>query len=209
VLEGRLRREAVACGLGLGQLGHHFRVPPTLVKCAVLLRRGVPTVDHQDRILSGEGCCITLGGGFIDFHASGLGPCGHKTLHQATVSELVLDGVGVVWACFFKELLEVVCRWSCLALAIACGLYGMLYGGAACLLVDATSILDCDLLALFAPFLAGLGILLDTLDYGAGQCLPSATRRWSKSCRLGMWVVTAHHSLAAHLGHRPTRGGSQ
>jgi hypothetical protein len=43
----------------------------------------------------------------------------------------VLDGVGVNRARFFKELLEVVLRWSCLELAIARGLCGVFDTGAA------------------------------------------------------------------------------
>jgi hypothetical protein len=83
---------------------------------------------------------------------------------------LVLDGVGVVQKCFFKEFLKVVHRRSRLALAVACGLCGMPCARAASFLVDATTINHGHLEVLFAPFHAGLGILLDTLDCGADDC---------------------------------------
>jgi hypothetical protein len=38
------------------------------------------------------------------------GPHIHEALHQVAVSELVLDSVGVIWARFLEELLEVVLR---------------------------------------------------------------------------------------------------
>jgi hypothetical protein len=41
------------------------------VKCAVLLQRGVLTEDPHGHGLSREGCRVALGGGLIDFHASG------------------------------------------------------------------------------------------------------------------------------------------
>jgi hypothetical protein len=89
----------------------------------------------------------------------------------------------MVIACFFKELFEVVHRQSCLAPAVACGLCGMLHVGAAYLLVDAATIVNCGLLAvLFAPFLADIGIL----DCGAGRHLPVAARLRSNSCLLGL-----------------------
>jgi hypothetical protein len=70
----------------------------------------------------------------------------------------VLDGVGMVQASFFEELLEVVYGWSCLALAAADGLYGTLYTRAACSLIDVVIVVGCDLLVvLFTPLLAGVG----------------------------------------------------
>jgi hypothetical protein len=108
------------------------------------------------------------------------------TLHQAAVSELVLDRVGVVWALFFKELLEVVCGRSCLALAAAHGLCGALRARATCSLIDATVIIDCGLLVvLFVPLLAGPGTLLGTLDSDARRRFPAATLGRSKMGHLG------------------------
>jgi hypothetical protein len=67
----------------------------------------------------------------------------------------------MVWAHFFEKHLEVVHRRSCL--------YGVLHIGATCVLVDAIAVVDSGLLvALFSPFLAGLGIFLGTLDNGSG-----------------------------------------
>jgi hypothetical protein len=83
--------------------------------------------------------------------------------------ELVLDGVGVIRACFFKELLEVVLRRSCQALAITCGLYGVFSTTAANPLIDVAIDIGCGLLAvLLVPLLAGLGALLGTLDGDTG-----------------------------------------
>jgi hypothetical protein len=49
------------------------------------------------------------------------------------------------------------------------------------------SVVDRGLLAaLFVPFLAGLGILLGTLGYGAGRHLLIIAQRRSKPCSLGM-----------------------
>jgi hypothetical protein len=84
-------------------------------------------------------------------------------------SELVLDGVGMIWARFFEELLKVVLRRSYLALVVARSLCGMFDAGAARTLVDATINVGCDLLAaLLASLLAGLGTLLVTLDSDVG-----------------------------------------
>jgi hypothetical protein len=88
----------------------------------------------------------------------------------------VLDGVGVVRACFFKELLEVVHRRSCLVLPVACGLCSVLHDGATCFLIDAIAVDHGLLAALFVPLLACLGILLGTLDYGPGRRLPTTAQ---------------------------------
>jgi hypothetical protein len=93
----------------------------------------------------------------------------------------------MLWARFFKELLKVVHRQSHMVFAVACGLCGVLCGGATHLLIDATAIIDRGLLAAqFVPLLAGLGILLVTLDCGVGRRLPTAAWCRSKPCRLGM-----------------------
>jgi hypothetical protein len=60
--------------------------------------------------------------------------------------ELVLDGVGVVWACFFQEPLEVVRGQSRLTLGTAHCLYSALHARVACSLIGATVIVSCDLL---------------------------------------------------------------
>jgi hypothetical protein len=75
----------------------------------------------------------------------------------------VLDGVDVLQASLFKELLKVVHGWPHLTLAAACGHHGMLHIRAACLLVDAIIVShDRGLLTvLLAPFLVAL---LDILD---------------------------------------------
>jgi hypothetical protein len=75
----------------------------------------------------------------------------------------VLDGVGVVRTRFFEELHEVVHGRLCLALDVACILYGVLYTGAACSFIDAVIIVDRSLLVTpFVPLLASLSILLGT-----------------------------------------------
>jgi hypothetical protein len=70
--------------------------------------------------------------------------------------------------------------------SVACGLCSVLHDGATCFLIDAIAIDHGLLAALFVPLLAGLGILLGTLDYGPGRRLPTAAQCWSKLCRLGM-----------------------
>jgi hypothetical protein len=93
----------------------------------------------------------------------------------------------MVRARFFKELLKVRHRQSCLALTVACGLCGTFRIRAACLLLAAITVIDHGLLAvLFASFIAGLGILLGTLDCGAGQRLSIAAQHWSKLCHHGL-----------------------
>jgi hypothetical protein len=135
----------------------------------VLLKRGVPSEDHHDCVLSEKRCCVALDGGFIDLHAPGYRPHGHETLHHVVVSKVVIDGVGVIQTCFFEELLEVVLRRSYLVLAIAYGLCGMFSAGATCPLIDAAVDVDCGPLAtLFAPLLVGLGALLGTLGGDIG-----------------------------------------
>jgi hypothetical protein len=89
----------------------------------------------------------------------------HESLHDGTIPDFVLDGVGVIRACFFEEVFEVVCGRSCPELAAAHGLYDMLCAIAACWLIDATIVFGCGLLAsLSYPLLAGLGTLPGTLD---------------------------------------------
>jgi hypothetical protein len=81
----------------------------------------------------------------------------------------VLDGVGMVQARFFEELLKVVLVRSCLMLASARGLCGALDSRADCSLIDATVVASYGLLAvLFALLLSGLGGLLGTLNGEAG-----------------------------------------
>jgi hypothetical protein len=83
--------------------------------------------------------------------------------------ELALDGVSMIQACFFEELLEVVLKQSCLALALARGLCSVISAGATPSLIDATASIECGLLVmLFAPLLAGLGAFLGTLESDAG-----------------------------------------
>jgi hypothetical protein len=107
----------------------------------------------------------------------------------------------VVWARFFKELMEVVRMRSHLALAVACGLCGALCTRATCLLIDAAIVIDCGLLTtLFARFLAGLGILLGTLDCGAGWCLPTTVWHRSKWCHIGMVGGDGTPFLSSALG---------
>jgi hypothetical protein len=99
----------------------------------------------------------------------------------------VLDGVGLVWARFFEDLLEVLHRQSCLPRVVAYGLCGVLRARAACLLIDVAAVVDHGLIAaLFAPFLASLGILLGTLDCGSERRLPVTAWYRSKPCGLGM-----------------------
>jgi hypothetical protein len=135
------------------------------------------------------------------------GPHIHEALHQVAVSELVLDSVGVIWARFLEELLEVVLRQLCLALAILRGLYGLIGAGAALSLVDAIVTVCCGLLAvLFAPLLVGLG----TLDSDTGRCSTIADQGWLKLCYLGtdgMTGVEAMSSFSGALGrHQLMRG---
>jgi hypothetical protein len=80
----------------------------------------------------------------------------------------------------------VIHRRSCLVLAIAHSLYGVIGAGAARSLVDAAVAISCGLLVtLFAPLLAGLGALLSTLDGDARRCFPAADRVWLMSCHIG------------------------
>jgi hypothetical protein len=84
----------------------------------------------------------------------------------------------------------VVHRRLRLALAAACGLYGMLCTRVACSLIDATTVVSCGLLvALFVPLLSGHGTLLSTLDGDAGQRFPTAAQGWSKLGHLGAGSV--------------------
>jgi hypothetical protein len=76
----------------------------------------------------------------------------------------------MIWACFLKELLEVVRGLLRLRLAAIHDLYDVIRAGAACSLVGATVIIGCGLLAmLLAPFLASLGSLLGSLDGDIGR----------------------------------------
>jgi hypothetical protein len=94
----------------------------------------------------------------------------------------VLDSVGVIQACFFEELLEVVLSQLYIELAIIHDLCGVFSAGDARLLVDAAIDVDSGLLTvLLAPLLAGLGDLLGTLDGDVGRCFPAANWGWSKS----------------------------
>jgi hypothetical protein len=98
----------------------------------------------------------------------------------------VLDGIGMIQACFFEELLDVVLRQSYPVLVVAHDLCGVFDAGVAHPLVDATIDIGCGLLAaLFASLLVGLGALLSTLDGDAGQSFPAADRGWLKSHHLG------------------------
>jgi hypothetical protein len=116
----------------------------------------------------------------------------------------VFDGVDVIRAHFFEELLEVVLGRSCLALAVTRGLYSMFHDGAICLLIAAAAIVDCGLLAaLVAPLLASLGALLGTLDGNTNRRFPTATQGWLKSCRPGAGGVMggdATPSISGALG---------
>jgi hypothetical protein len=70
----------------------------------------VPSENHHDRVLSGKRRCVALDEGFIDFHAQDRDPVVMKLFIRLQSSELVLDGVGMIWARFFEELLKVVLR---------------------------------------------------------------------------------------------------
>jgi hypothetical protein len=164
----------------------------------------VPTVDHHDRVFSGKGYCIALDGGLIDFHASGKGSHGHETLHLAAVLELALDGVSMVWACFFQEPLEVVHGQSRVALAAACCLCGTLRAGATRSLIGAIIIIGCSLLvSLLAHLLASLGSLPDSVDGDIGQRQSVSAWARSKLGHLnadGVMRDDAHHFLVVLLG---------
>jgi hypothetical protein len=139
----------------------------------------VAIVDRHDYVFTGKGSRVALIGDLVNFHTSGEGPRGHETHHHAAVSELVLDGVGVVWACLFKELLEVVHGWPRLMLATAYDHRSVLHVRAACLLLDVAIIVDrdCGLLAvLLVPPIAALCALLSILDGDIRQCSPATTR---------------------------------
>jgi hypothetical protein len=98
----------------------------------------------------------------------------------------VLDGVGVIQACFCKWLLKMVLRRLYLTLDVAHGLCGMFSAGATCPIVDAAIDVGCGLLvALFTPLLVSLGALLRTLDDNAGWPFPTADRGWLKSLHPG------------------------
>jgi hypothetical protein len=124
----------------------------------------VPIVDHHDYVLLGEGHRIAF--------TLSEGPQDHKILHHATVPQLLLDGVCVVWASLLKESLEVVCRWSCLVLATTCGSHDTRHAGATHFLVVAVIAIDrsCDpLMPLLASLLATPGALFSALDANVRQ----------------------------------------
>jgi hypothetical protein len=62
------------------------------VRHATYPRRGMPFVDHHDRILSEEGHRVALIRDLIDFHALGEGSRDHEVLHHVAIPELMLDG---------------------------------------------------------------------------------------------------------------------
>jgi hypothetical protein len=107
----------------------------------------------------------------------------------------------MIRAHFLKELLEVVFNMSYLALAIACGLCGVIGTRATHLLIDAAVYVGCGLLAvLLAPLLASLGCLLGTLDGDVGQCFPTADWGWSKSRRIATGGVMGGDSVSSFGG---------
>jgi hypothetical protein len=60
--------------------------------------RGVLIIDCHDHVFSGEGRRAALFEVIVGFHASCEGSRGHEILHHAIGPELLLDGVGMVWA---------------------------------------------------------------------------------------------------------------
>jgi hypothetical protein len=113
----------------------------------------------------------------------GQGPRGHETLHYAAVSELMLDGVGVVQASLLQELFEVVCGRPRLTLAAASGCRDAHHPGAAYLLANATVAIGCNcglLVVLLAPPLAALGALHGVLDGDVMRHFPTAAQGWEK-----------------------------
>jgi hypothetical protein len=159
------------------------RGPRTQVRCVAPPWLGPPIIYCLDCDLLGEGHQIAFIRDFIELHSMGEGPRDHEILHHGTVPKLVLDGVRVVGEGLLEELLKVVCRRSCLALANACGSHDAPHAGAACYLIVAAFVVGRDyypLRTLLAPLLAALGILDDDV-------------RW--------------HLLAAAWGRLPTAWG--
>jgi hypothetical protein len=140
------------------------RGPRTQVRRVAPPWLGPPIIYCLDYDLLGEGHQIAFIQDFIELHSMGEGPRDHEILHHGIVPKLVLDGVRVVGEGHLEELLKVVCRRSCLALANAYGSHDAPHAGAACYLIVATFVVGCDyypLRTLLAPLLAALGILDD------------------------------------------------
>jgi hypothetical protein len=140
-------------------------------------QQGAPIVDHHNNVFFEKGHRVALVGGLVAFHTSGEGPQGHEILHHATVPELVLDGVGVVWASLLQEILKVIHGWSCLMLATTCGGRGAHHVGVVFLLVVAAIVADhvCGpLTVLLAPLLAALLDILMMMSSDASVLLLGA-----------------------------------
>jgi hypothetical protein len=84
-------------------------------------RWGASSIDHHDCIFPDKRCRIAPARVFVELCTLGGGPQGHEAPHHATVLELVLDGVCVVWTGLLEEPLEVVRRRPHLMLSTVCG----------------------------------------------------------------------------------------
>jgi hypothetical protein len=141
-----------------------------------LPRWGVPPVDRHDGFVLGEGRRIAPVWTFIKLRTPGEGPYGHEAPHHATVLELVLDGVFVVWAGFLVEPLEVVHWRPCLTLVAAYNGRDAPHAGAAHLLVIVVGHGCGPLKMLLVPLFAALDALHATVDGDIGLCSFIATQ---------------------------------
>jgi hypothetical protein len=105
-----------------------------------------------------------------DSSSLGERPRGHEASHHATLIELVLDRVCVVWAGLFEKPLEVVCRQPRLSLVAVCDGQGAFPARAACLTIIAIG--HGPLKALLAPLSAAFDALLGVMGGNVRRCLP-------------------------------------
>jgi hypothetical protein len=90
----------------------------------------VPTADCHDHIFPREWHRVAPALVFLRFLVPGEGPQSHEILHHATVIDLVLDGVHMLWAGLLNKSLDVVCQRPHLGLASTCGSSEALHVGA-------------------------------------------------------------------------------
>jgi hypothetical protein len=107
-----------------------IRGPGTQDRHTAPPRSGVPTADCHDHIFPREWHRVTPALVFLRFLVPGEGPQSHEILHHATVIDLVLDGVHMVWAGLLNKSLDVVCQRPHLGLASTCGSSEALHVGA-------------------------------------------------------------------------------
>jgi hypothetical protein len=129
----------------------------------------VPFIDYHGCTFPREGCSASSTWVFLGLFVPSERPRGHEILHDAIVLELVLDRVCMVWAGLLKESIDVVYRWSHLALDTTPGGHDVLRVRVVYFLVYVIVSHGCNpLWAPLSPLLAALGNLLGALDDDAG-----------------------------------------